>query len=202
MANMGMKEKAQVYDLFASIFAKEPTAALLSLLQKEKPGLLLDLKEVDPSRQTEALAVEYTRLFIWPAVSTSLCESIQRGEGRLCGKATAEVDAIYRKFGFRLDDSFKDTPDHLSAELAFLAELSKLESKFEKDGLIESAFGVLQVKKYFLKNHLLSWFPQFKENVEREAEFSYYKEASRLLYSFLEDELESLKDIEGVIRDV
>lgn len=195
------EDRAKIYELCASLFAKEPTVELLRVFQLDDNEALLhshgidlfaDIKSYPLQEQAALLAVEYARLFILPARPAFLQESLQRGEERLWGKATVEVNNLYKRFGFELDNSFKDTPDHLSAELAFLAELSRLESKYLKDGLTEAGRGVLKVKRYFLDNHLLSWFSKLKEQVCNVAQLSYYREITRFLGMILDGELENL----------
>lgn len=188
----------KVYELFANIFAKEPTVELLKAFQLEENKKLFksyginpisDIEHLALDKQQELLAVEYTRLFLVPKSPSPLRESLQRGEGRLWGESTVEVNKMYKKFGFELDDNFKDTPDHLSAELSFLAELYKLESEYEKNELIEARKGVDEVRKYFLNEHLLKWFPRFKDEVDKHAQLAYYRETSRFLGMALNKEV-------------
>ena len=198
------EDKARVYGLCANIFAKEPTPQFLQILkQKENEALfkgfgidlLAGIKKQSPANQAEMLAVEYAGLFLAPGTDTSPRESLQRGEGRLWGDTTVEVNRIYKKFGFTLDEDFKDTPDHLSAELAFLSKLSELEKEYAEQGLKGSKEGVRSVKKYFLKNHLLKWFPSFKGKVVKQANLSYYKEVLNFLEMALNAEMDGLKDV-------
>lgn len=193
-----------IYELFSNIFAKEPTIEFLRLLQKEENQKLLrshdmdclsDIKHLPIEQQVESLAIEYTRLFLMPQRPASPHESIQRGEGRLWGKSTAEVDKIYKRFGFKLDEGFKDTPDHISAELSFLAQLTRLESEYDIASLMDVKKGVLEVKKSFLKNHILEWFPGFRDGIIKAARLSYYKEMVRFLDEVLNKEREELKDV-------
>lgn len=206
-----LKEKQTIYELFAAIFAKEPTVEFLNLLQE--PGneeilksygidCLSDIKDFPPGKQREMLAVEYARLFLMPGQSISPHESIQRGEGRFWGEATVKVSEIYKKFGFELDDGFGDAPDHISAELSFLAQLSRLEADYAGQSKEEARKGVLKVKKYFLKNHLFEWFFAFKSSIIKTAEFAYYRKAVELLEVLLNKEWESLRDSGEVISDV
>ncbi len=197
---------ADMYRLFASVFAKEPTTEFLLSLQEEEKTLpssedidpLSGLKHFPVEEQAESIAIEYAGLFLVPGTTTSPRESIQRGEGRLWGESTVRVSKIYRQFGFELDDSFKDTPDHLSVQLSFLAELSALEVKYENEGLLEVKKGVLEVKKYFLKNHLWEWFPDFEKEVDKCAKLSYYQVFASLLDIFLNEEWESLQAIKNI----
>jgi len=206
-----MKENQEfsgdIYKLFAHIFAKEPTADFLCRFQKEGIKELLnpynidpfaDLKDLSVEKQADVLAEEYARLFLLPTRAASLHESLQRGEGRLWGDSAQRALEVYRKFGFVLDDAFKDMPDHLSAELSFLAELSTLKSEYAQRGLPEAEGGVLKVKRYFLKRHLLGWFFNIQEGVIKAAHFSYYKELAKLLGVFLNEEWERLRNTEDI----
>ncbi|MFQ5951784.1 MAG: molecular chaperone [Candidatus Omnitrophota bacterium] len=201
-------ETEKIYEFLANVFAKEPTGEFLRTLQEQGKEAFKAFK-IDPSagithlsrkEQAELLAVEYAGLFLMPGASTLPRESLQRGEGRLWGSSTVEVNNLYKKFGFELDESFHDTPDHLSVELVFLAKLSGLEAEYSDKSLSEAKKGVLEVKKYFLKNHLLKWFPRFKDEVALRAEYSYYKEITRLLGMVLDDEWEELKNIKEEIN--
>ena len=205
--NSVLEEKAKIYGFFANIFAKEPDKEFLKVLQlKDNEEIfksyrfepLSDIKHLSLEQQAELLAVEYARLFLAPKRLASLHESLQRGEGRLWGKSAVGVSQIYNKFGFALDENFKDTPDHLSAELSFLAQLTQLEGKYLTSELTEEHEGVLEVKKYFLKNHLFKWFSHFKDDVNQNAELLYYKEIVNFLGLLLDEECESL----GGVKDL
>lgn len=200
--------KSKIYRLFANVFAVEPTEEFLRLLEQEENkdlfnsfGIdpLSDIKTLSLAEKIEALSIEYAKLFLVPGTTASPRESIQLGEERLWGESTVKVNNIFGRFGFKLDDSFKDTPDHLSAELMFLAELSDLESEYSQKDLLESNEGVRRVKRDFLKEHLLKWFSGFQEKINRSADISYYKEMVRLLGLFLADEWDELKKIKEEI---
>ncbi|MCQ9207009.1 MAG: molecular chaperone TorD family protein [Omnitrophica bacterium] len=196
--NTQMNVNSALYSFFATIFAKEPTCKLLEAFKQDENRELFsscgidplsDIRDLSLERQKEVLEVEYARLFLVPPVAARLRESLRApGEGKLWGESTVRVNRIYEKFGFKLDKDFKDTPDHLSAELSFLAELSKLESEYASGGLKEARKGVMNVKKYFLNNHILAWFPGLKDDVDKHATFCYYKDISRLLGMVLNEE--------------
>lgn len=198
----------KIYRLFANIFAREPTIEFLKLLQqKESDDLfkqyniepLSDIKDLPLEEQAEFLAIEYTRLFLTPGTTTSLRESLQLGEEKLWGESTVKVNKIYGKFGFALDDEFKDTPDHLSAELSFLAELSELEKEYAQNTeLAKAEEGVREVKKYFITNHLNRWFFTFNDKIQRQAKLCYYRETSKLLAQILAKEKEELKTVKDI----
>ena len=202
-----LKEKVKIYEFFANIFAKEPDIEFLKLLQLEDNGEIFksngfdplsDIKHLSHEQQAESLAIEYARLFLAPKRLASPHESLQRGEGRLWGKSTVEVNQICKKFGFVLDEKFKDTPDHLSAELSFLAQLTQLEGKYLTRELTEEHEGVLEVKKFFFKDHILKWFSRFKDEVNQNAELSYYREIVNFLGLILDEEYESLRNVKDL----
>jgi len=200
-----LESKIKIYELFANVFSIEPDVEFLRLLEEDEEvfksyGLdpLSDIRHLSLEQQAEMLSVEYARLFLAPKRLASPHESLQRGEGRLWGKSTIEVNKIYKKFGFVLDEKFKDTPDHLSAELSFLAQLTQLEGKYLTRELTEEYEGVLEVKKFFLKDHILKWFSRFKDEVNQNAELSYYREIVNFLGLILDEEYESLRNVKDL----
>jgi len=70
------------------------------------------------------LSVAYTRLFdgVSGRATVPLCESAYTSaDGRLCGPASAGMDALLRRFGVGIAPSCVEPPDHVSLELALLA---------------------------------------------------------------------------------
>ncbi len=200
-----LEGKIKIYELFANVFSIEPDVEFLRLLEEnvetfKSYGLdpLSDIRHLSLEQQAETLSVEYARLFLAPQRLASPYESLQLGEGRLWGKSTVEVNQICKKFGFVLDEKFKDTPDHLSAELSFLAQLTQLEGKYLTRELTEEHEGVLEVKKFFFKDHILKWFSRFKDEVNQNAELSYYREIVNFLGLILDEEYESLRNVKDL----
>jgi len=107
------EKTAHAYELFSLVFAKESTRDILEAFQskevKDAFGSLCidpvsDIGHLSLAKQEEALAVEFAGLFITPKRPVFLRESLERGEGRLWGNYTVQVNKIYAKFGFALDD--------------------------------------------------------------------------------------------------
>ena len=200
-----LEGKIKIYELFANVFSIEPDVEFLRLLEEnvetfKSYGLdpLSDIRHHSLEQQAETLSVEYARLFLAPGRLAPPYESLQLGESKLWGKSTIEVNKIYKKFGFVLDGKFKDTPDHLSAELSFLAQLTQLEGKYLTRELTEEHKGVLEVKKFFFKDHILKWFSRFKDEVNQNAELSYYREIVNLLGLILDEEYSRLRDVKDL----
>lgn len=202
-----LQQKVKIYELLAKVFFQEPTAEFLGLLQLAKHKDLLqsydleffsDIKHLSCLQQAQELSIEYARLFVVAADQTSPRESVQRREERLWGETTVAVSNIYKKFGFALDERFKDTPDHLSAELSFLAELTKLEHEYIIKDSKEALQGVRQVKKYFLKNHLSQWFFVWAQEVSKRALLAYYDEFTQFTGRFLNEETQALTEVKDI----
>jgi putative dimethyl sulfoxide reductase chaperone len=200
-----IESKIKIYELFANVFSIEPEVEFLRLLEEDEEvfksyGLdpLSYIRHLPLEQQAETLSVEYARLFLAPQRLASPYESLQLGERKLWGKSTIEVNKIYKEFGFALDEGFKDPPDHLSAELSFLAQLTQLEGKYLTSELTEEHEGVLEVKKFFLKDHILKWFSRFKDEVNQNAELSYYREIVNFLGLILDEEYESLRKVKDL----
>ena len=202
-----LQQKVKIYELLAKVFFQEPTAEFLELLQLAKHKNLLqsydleffsDIKHLSYLQQSQKLSIEYARLFVVAVDQTSPRESVQRREGRLWGETTVAVSNIYKKFGFALDERFKDTPDHLSAELSFLAELTKLEYEYIIKDSKEALQGVRQVKKYFLKNHLSQWFFVWAQEVSKRALLAYYHEFTQFTGRFLNEEVQALIGVKDI----
>lgn len=85
-------------------------------------------------------------------------------EGILMGESTIRVRNLYHEYGFQTDEM----PDHIAAELEFLALLSILSTHD-------------QIKKDydFLLDHLKQWTPEFFEQVEKSDQIGFYKDVSR-----------------------
>ncbi len=200
-----LESKIKIYELFANVFSIEPDVEFLRLLEEDEEvfksyGLdpLSDIRHLSLEQQAEMLSVEYARLFLAPKRLASPYESLQLDERKLWGKSTVEVNKIYKKFGFALDEGFKDPPDHLSAELSFLAQLTQLEGKYITSELTEEQEGVLEVKKFFFKDHILKWFSRFKDEVNQNSELSYYREIVNFLGLILDEEYESLRNVKDL----
>lgn len=178
------RSREVIYDLFAHIFAREPAQEVLERAGSIFSDCLSDMGSLSVKEQVGRLSEEYARLFLPPKRLAPLLESLQMGEGRLWGETTVAVNRLYEKFGFSVDDSFRETPDHISVELSFLSQLTRYRAE--------------ELKKYFLKEHLLVWFPGVKKDVEANAQFCYYKKITESLGMFLDDEWERLKEVKDV----
>lgn len=164
------QDAAGVYALFASVFASQPEGQTV-----EHIALLLDAAGVDASglaasdeltqRFHDRLVVTVSPLYV-PAVESCLMDARVGEGGRLepghiDGKRMTEVHASYKTYGFdpRTLKGFQPLvgslrPDHLIAELAFMAHVRRLQAG---EGAQARAAGEFANK--FLERHLRRWLP-------------------------------------------
>lgn len=162
---------ASVYALFASVLSNEPDAQ-----QVERMGLLLEAAGAEAPgdvavgeelvhRFHDRLVVAVSPLYV-PAVESCMADARQGEDGRLepghvDGRRMTEVLACYRMYGFdpRALNGFGPLvgsmrPDHLVAELAFMAHLRRVQAAGNVRGRAAGAFA-----EEFLERHLRHWTP-------------------------------------------
>lgn len=162
---------AAVYALFASVLASEPGKE-----QIERAHVLLRAAGIDGFDEATAdkaliqrfhdrLVVAVSPLYI-PAIESCMIavrkdESGKLEAGQVDGKRMSEVSACYRMYDFDphalhgfLPLIGTMRPDHLIAELAFMAHLRRLQERGGAQG--EAAGGFADA---FLNRHLRSWVP-------------------------------------------
>jgi TorA maturation chaperone TorD len=86
--------------------------------------------------ETQALLLDYTRLFLGPMqILANPYGSVWLEENRtLMGDTTMAVLALYQEGGFEIDDEFREVPDHIAVELEFLYLLIFQENEARSSG--------------------------------------------------------------------
>ena len=185
-------ERSRLYGLLATVFRREPSAEFLCQMKTPELVVALAGAGVDLgdefgtgsiADQAEALAVEYTRLFLGPGGHISPHESVQlkRGSGILWGPETSAVRHAYREAGYDLGESEADIPDHLSVELDFLSLLAAEEAEAWKSKDRDRASKLLRLQHDFISQHLGKWVAPFCNKVSEQAEFAFYPAFAGLL---------------------
>ncbi len=118
--------------------------------------------EVDP----DGYRAEYLRVFergAVPPYEASHSGSAPQPLGGPNVQTIADVAGFYRAFGF---EARGERPDHLSAQLEFLALVCVLEAHAHLAGLREEADVCARARQTFLKDHL-SWVGNLAERVRQ-----------------------------------
>ena len=103
------------------------------------------------------------------------------------GNSTQDVRNRYREAGLDTASTFKDAPDHISAELEFMYYLIFKEIEAFANSDIEAAIDFIQKQKSFLEDHLMAWVPEFANNIMENTENPYYPNLAKATTAFLNE---------------
>ncbi len=200
MAELARSRRSS-YTLFAAVFARPPDEGRLSSLLSSGVGALAKsmgyggFEDLPVNEETiEALAVEYTSLFVGPGPHLSPCESVWRGGGgRLWGESTVQVKRFIESSGLRFQSDWSDLPDHVSVELEFMGRLCRHEAGLwgaaERVGDLRMC---LEAEEGFLSEHLLAWVPSLCDQVVESSD-GYYGQMARLARDFLASDIDHVR---------
>ena len=140
----------------------------------------------------EPLKVDFAKLFVGPyQLSAAPYGSVYlEGERKMMGNSTLDARERYRDAGLDTAKTFKDAPDHISAELEFMHYLIYKEIEAFANSDIEMAIAFIQRQKSFLEDHLMAWVPEFAKSIIEHARTSYYPNLARATEMFLKENYE------------
>ncbi|MHB0915826.1 MAG: TorD/DmsD family molecular chaperone [Thermoleophilia bacterium] len=186
--------RAGICRLLARVFSAKPSPELVAGLKEARMLEVLaslgvdfddDFIEGDAGEQAEALAVEFTRLFVGPGQHIAAYESVfVRGyaedEARLWGEATGEVEKFYREAGLEVETA-GEIPDHIGIELEAMAELAAAEAARRDEGAADEASRLWALQQQFAREHLARWLPEFCRTVVEQADSEFYRGMAALV---------------------
>lgn len=196
------EQRSTIYGFLATVYRKELSLDVLHQIkipqfQKVLSDLGVQLGDEffsKPEKKLiEALAVEYTRLFLGPGKHISPHESIHhqrdRGTwGQLWGESTVEVKKFVESLGLQYKENDTSIPDHISVELEMMQKVIAEEGRAWTGKGKTGAIYFLKIENMFMKDHLMKWVPQFCDKVISNADLSFYREMAKLTKSFIEFE--------------
>ncbi len=123
----------------------------------------------------EDLQVEYTRLFInaYPKVIAPPYESFWK-ESEIYGESTIAIKKLYQACNLDISKNWHDLPDHIAAELSFLAYLETNDSTEHFD-----------IKQRLLEKHLKLWVDKFCKTIQNNTTLEYFKNLTIILQEFI-----------------
>lgn len=169
------------------VLAGQGTRRVLSGAAELLPGSVLEgwdrhlrrFSQEVAARGSAALArellTEYCRLFLGP--EGLLCPpygSVYLDGGAVMGPSTLDALRRYRNEGLKPTSSWREPPDHVCLELAFLACLSEKYSRAVTAMEHAEARRLLLVQREFLRDHLGRWAPRFAERLRQTASSQLY----------------------------
>ncbi len=149
-------------------------------------------EEFKDGADIEPLKVDFSKLFVGPyEMSAAPYGSVYLEEGRkMMGDSTLDVKNRYREAGLDTAKTFKDAPDHISAELEFMYYLIFKEIEAFSKSDTETAISFIQKQKSFLKDHLMAWVPEFANSITENAENPFYRNLANATEAFLRENYE------------
>jgi TorA maturation chaperone TorD len=207
-----MKEKAvcatgrsSLYGFLATLFREKitmnqlyqlKTRAFIKVLFEPESQFYDALLDIPEEQFIDDLAVEYERLFLGPDKQISPHESVhhKRDNGDR-GKSTVEVRTFIESAGLENLAVYSGLPDHVSVELEFMQQVTGREAQAWELNDIEGALYCLHTEKKFLDEHIMKWIPLFCDRVIHATKFAFYREIAELTRSFLEIEINEVKQI-------
>lgn len=147
----------------------------------------IDIIKYFNSYELQALMIEYARLFVGPyQVIAPPYGSYYLEEGRLMGDSTIEVNKFYENAGLAINESFKDLPDHIIAELEFLLFLIHNEKNFLAKEDFDNHQIILQMRVAFFNNYVNKWLNKFSYRVIENTKSDFYKSVAEYLLLVVE----------------
>ncbi|MBI4338446.1 MAG: molecular chaperone TorD family protein [Chloroflexi bacterium] len=215
--------RAACYSLLAEAFGIPTPSLLRALTAQRNEGFWANVAELSPrpdlgksvahlqsearatGRAPKALAQltqEYSRLFSGPYhLEAPPYESIYvDGSGLVMGEASAKVKRLYAEAGLAVAPEWRDLPDHVAAEVAFMAHLCQGESVADSQpGRLRQSSAPLQYS--FLKEHLGRWLPLLRRRVEATGLSPFYTALCWVAELFVLEHLEELRGQVGETSD-
>jgi TorA maturation chaperone TorD len=210
-----IEQRATTYGLLSRLYYKEIDQDFLDELKAARypantgnvnvdKGYLLIVTYLSNiwENSLNELAVDFVKTFIGSgsdAYSAAFpFESVHTSEKRLLMQdARDEVLAQYRRAGLAKQSLWKESEDHVSAELEFMRILCNRTVEALSKGDEDEACALLASQLDFLTDHLYAWSPMLTSEVRRFAQTDLYQGLSWLTDGFLETDAEFLEDIFG-----
>jgi len=208
-----IKCEQALYSLFAGLYLTAPTHERLNaLFDPEVISLLVQFCQ-DKSYQMsfekfakiidevplEDLRAEFNDLFVVPTRTSYVapyesCFREKRGSeiGYLWGKTAADVAKFYHDAGYEMKNlQGIFAPDHIGAELAFIAKLCADELQCMKNHDSERVRKIEHLRKTFLRRHVCEWIGAFSKAVGSSPSSNLYKHLGILATHLVRSDLNS-----------
>jgi TorA maturation chaperone TorD len=171
------------------MFESMQTAA--AALDEGFATLARSLGDAFDAQPLDELQIDYTRLFLNPAGPLAAPYE----SAWLAGKDPMLFDEVmqsvldsYRTGGYEVDESFRDLPDHIAAELEFLYTLIFREARAAASGNDEQRAGSVDLQRRFVEEHLGRWIGPFTEALRVGGATALYRTLADLTERFVESE--------------
>jgi DMSO reductase family type II enzyme chaperone len=200
--NTSVEEISKVYRVLGWCFSYPESELYESLTQEDLGEEIKELVNRLPFqmaihpfrvvRSQEELETLYTTCFDMPLCPIPFQETIFR-KGEVSREDVQEgVVRFYEHFGLELKSDERDFPDHLVAELEFMAFLSAKEANALAHQKDATPYRLAQ--RDFLARHLCKWFRRMNQKIQNLIDEPYYKNLGNFTKEFLDAHLIYLRN--------
>jgi TorA maturation chaperone TorD len=131
------------------------------------------------------LCDDYFRLFDIKGLALAPArESAYAGKNDNTANFHETAGEFYRSYGWKSESQSKISEDHLGIELLFLTRLVDNYMQIDDD---PSCREMKNEIRRFIDQHLLSWIPEWNDNVQKNAHTLCYKGIGTLIHACVED---------------
>jgi len=200
-------QRAEGYWLLSRLFLEVPTTTMLAELSR----ILADAADDDISPELAALRNAIGTALAEPnAAAVAFTRNLTLGdkkageplpfeahvrEGCLPGESTQQVVAAMREAGYADVAPEASSPDHLGAELRFMALLCHREHKAWSEGDHHDAGKALRLQQELLMHHLAQWIPEYCRGLGTRTSNDYLRAVAALAAASVEEDVTVLDDI-------
>jgi TorA maturation chaperone TorD len=150
-----------------------------------KAAALLRDSCTDKNICSKMLAEDYFRLFAVAGLSLAPAyESIYLKKSRATEISSEKVTDFYDSYGWESRSRGKIADDHLGIELLFLTRLVEKYLSLDDD---PCCCEIRNEIRRFIDQHILSWIPEWNNDIQKHANTLSYKGIGTLIYACLED---------------
>ncbi len=197
------------YDLLVSLLWREPRAELLTalgqgiedrvrgahnlnpLMGEGWEAIQWFLDATSPQCPDDAVAEEYTRLFIGPQDPEVHPYESYYLTGRLLDRPLAILRGFLQEIGIARQEGYPEPEDFLAFELEIMRRLIARQ-RLAND--LEGEIQQIHTQAAFLKQHLLVWAPTAAIDLGQAENAVFYRGVAKLLQGFLEFERDLFKE--------
>jgi len=146
-----------------------------------------EIRGVDEEIVLGDLARHYAFLFLGVgSENIALCESAYRSErGLLFQDSYFDIVQKYDEVGLMKRQDLPEPEDHLSVELAYMANLCRLTIVSIENKMNEDIERYYTYQETFLHDHLVPWVPSFSESLLEASPSTFYTAVAYLLKGFI-----------------
>lgn len=198
------KYRSDIYRALSSCY-NPPEKGISDVLKRLEAGLratgsnaisqvVMMLSELDTGVTVGDLKVQFAKLFVGPyqLLAPPFGSIYLDGKHQIMGDSTLDVVKRYYAAGLTVDESFKNPPDHISAELEFMYILIIEELNCLHKGCADEAAVWLVRQFEFLNSHIGQWMDAFTGLIIKNTQLPYFRYLAIATHQFIKEEMQWL----------